>query len=190
MLGDVILVTLQLRLIHIIQYLHAELNIAKQLITSRLREILSDNHTQHLQIIRVRSHRISGDDPTSASQLMRQRKLIVMFVALLETERNEWEAGAVLLGHDDEAELFEGLGEVVCCAREVRHDGAVAVLAEADELVVLADNLGGTLGEVEREGGLVGAEVVDVEDEFFGEIFGSAPDDPAYTGVDESVPVS
>jgi hypothetical protein len=29
------------------------------------------------------------------------------------------------------------------------------VLAEADKLVVLADDLGGALGEVEREGGLV-----------------------------------
>jgi hypothetical protein len=63
------------------------------------------------------------------------------------------------------------------------------VLAEADELVVLADDLGGAFGEVEGEGGLVGAEVVDVEDEFLGEVFGGAPDDPAYTWVDESIPV-
>jgi hypothetical protein len=38
------------------------------------------------------------------------------------------------------------------------------MLAEADQLVVLADDLRGAFGEVEREGGLVGAEVVDVED--------------------------
>lgn len=42
----------------------------------------------------------------------------------------------------------------------------------------------GAFGEVEREGGLVGAQVVDVEDEFFGEVFGGAPDDPADAGVD------
>jgi hypothetical protein len=57
-------------------------------------------------------------------------------------------------------------------------------------LVVLADDLGSAFGKVEGEGGLVGAQVVDVEDEFFGEVFGGAPDDPAYTWVDEAVPVS
>jgi hypothetical protein len=30
---------------------------------------------------------------------------------------------------------------------------------------------------------LVGAEVVDVEDELFGEVFWFAPDDPAYAGI-------
>jgi hypothetical protein len=45
-----------------------------------------------------------------------------------------------------------------------------------DELVVLGDDLAGALGEVEREGGLVGAEVVDVEDELLGQVLLVAPD--------------
>jgi hypothetical protein len=57
-------------------------------------------------------------------------------------------------------------------------------------LVVLADDLGSAFGKVEGEGGLVGAQVVDVEDEFFGEEFGGAPDYPTYAWVDEAVPVS
>jgi hypothetical protein len=57
-------------------------------------------------------------------------------------------------------------------------------------LVVLSDNLAGATREVEGEGGLVGAEVVDVEDEFLREVFGVAPDDPADAGVDEAVLVS
>jgi hypothetical protein len=61
------------------------------------------------------------------------------------------------------------------------------VLAEPDELVVLTDDLRGALGEVEGEGGLVRAEVVDVEDELLGEELGRAPDYPADTGVDKSV---
>ena len=36
---------------------------------------------------------------------------------------------------------------------------------------------------------MVGAEVVDVEDEFFGKVFRRAPDDPTYAGVDKSVSV-
>jgi hypothetical protein len=63
------------------------------------------------------------------------------------------------------------------------------VLSEADELVVLANDLGSTLGEIESEGGLVGTEVIDVEDELLGEVFRGTPDDPAYTWVDEAVPV-
>jgi hypothetical protein len=30
---------------------------------------------------------------------------------------------------------------------------------------------------------LISTEIVDVEDELFGEVFGFTPDDPAYTGV-------
>jgi hypothetical protein len=64
------------------------------------------------------------------------------------------------------------------------------VLSEADELVVLANDLGSALGKIEGEGGLVGSEIVDVEDEFFREVFRGTPDDPAYTWIDEAVPVS
>jgi hypothetical protein len=63
------------------------------------------------------------------------------------------------------------------------------MLSEADELVVLSNDLGCALGEIEGEGGLVSTEIVDIEDEFFGEVFGCTPDDPAYTWVDEAVPV-
>jgi hypothetical protein len=83
--------------------------------------------------------------------------------------------------------VLEDFGEVVGGAGQVAHDGLVALFAEADELVVLADDLGGALGEVERKGGLLGAEIVDVEDEVLGEVFVRAPDDPADAGVDEAV---
>ena len=63
----------------------------------------------------------------------------------------------------------------------------VALAAEADELVVLPDDLRGALGEVERERRLVSAEVVDVEDKLFGEELRRAPDNPANTRVDEAV---
>ena len=76
---------------------------------------------------------------------MRERKLIVVLLARLEAEGYEWKTSAVLLRHDDEVELLEGIGEIVCRAREVRHDGAVSVLSETDQLVVLANDLGGAL---------------------------------------------
>ena len=58
------------------------------------------------------------------------------------------------------------------------------MLAEADHLVVLANDLGRAFREVEGEGGLVGAEVVNVENELLGEVLWGAPDDPASAGID------
>lgn len=63
----------------------------------------------------------------------------------------------------------------------------VAGFAESDELIVLPNDLGRALGEVEREGSLLGAEVVDVENQVFGEVFGRAPDHPAHAGVYETI---
>jgi hypothetical protein len=120
--------------------------------------------------------------------LVSKREFIVVLLELgVEAEGNEGKTIAGSLRHDDEPQLLEGVGEIICSAGEVRHDGAVTVLSKADQLVVLADDLGGAFGEVEGEGGLIGAQVVNVEDKFFGEEFGSAPDDPAYAGVDKAV---
>lgn len=57
------------------------------------------------------------------------------------------------------------------------------MLAKTDHLVVLANDLGGAFGEIEGERGLVGAKVIDIEDQFFRKVFGRAPDDPADTGI-------
>jgi hypothetical protein len=187
-LPDIRLVLLNLLLVHLIKDQHAKLDITKQLIASALREILSHNDTQHLKIAGVRSHGISWDNPGSLTELMSQRELVVVFVCFgVEAEGNEWEPMPGLLRHNDQAQLLERVGEVVCCAGEVCHDRAVTALSETDQLVVLADDLGGSFGEVEGKGGLVGAEVVDVEDELFGEVFGRAPENPADTWVDKSV---
>lgn len=64
------------------------------------------------------------------------------------------------------------------------------MLAKADELVVLANDLRRSAGEVQREGSLVSTEVVDVEDQIFGQKFRVTPDHPANTRVDETVLVA
>jgi hypothetical protein len=152
MIVNVRLILLNALLIHLIKHLHAELDITKQLITSALREILSNHHSQHLEIFGVRSHCVCRHDPRATAKLMCESEFVVVFVKLgIKAKSNEWKAFTVLFGHYDKAELLEGLGEVVCGAGEVRHYGAVAVLAEANQLVVLADNLGGSFGKVESE---------------------------------------
>jgi len=188
---NVLLILLYRIFVHLIQDTGTEPNIAKQLITPALAKILSNHHSQHLQVLCLWRHGVGWDDPRALAELMSKGEFVVVFVSLrVDAEGNKGESGAVLLGHDDEAKLFEGVGEVVSSVGEVRHDGAITVLAEADELVVLTDDLGGTFGKVKGEGSLVSSEVVDIEDELFREVFGGSPDDPAYTGVNESILVT
>ena len=187
-LGDELLLALDALLVHILKQVPRQLDILDKRVAAALGKVLADHNPQHLETVGLGGHGVSRDDPPPHAQLVGERKLVVVAVLVFgEAERDEGEALAGLLAHDDEVEGLERVAEVVGGAGEVGHDGAVALLAEADELVVLADDLAGALGEVEGEGGLVGAQVVDVEDELLGEILGCAPDDPADTGVDEAI---
>lgn len=172
----------------------AEFDVANQVVGAAAGKVLAADDAQHLEAVGLGGHCVGGDDPAAGAEVGGEGKLVVgavgngvLFGAVGEAKGDEGQAVAGRLGHDDEAEVPEAGGEVVGGADEVAHDGAVAVLAEADELVVLADDLGGALGEVEGEGGLLGAEVVDVEDEVLGEVLAGAPDGPADAGVDEAV---
>jgi hypothetical protein len=185
---NLLLITLQRLPIHLLQHTQRQLNIRHQTIASILRKVLPHNHTHKLQLIGMRCHRISRNDPTPLAELMRDRELVEMMTRLgIDAEGDEGEGSTPTGRHDEEAQLLQLGGEVVGCAGEVHHDGAIATLAKADELVVLTDDLRGALREVEGEGCLVGAEVVDVEDELFGEELGGAPDHPADARVDEAV---
>jgi hypothetical protein len=62
------------------------------------------------------------------------------------------------------------------------------MLAEADELIILANNLRGSLGEVQSEGGLIGSEIIDIEYKLLRKVLRGSPDNPAYTWVDKTVP--
>jgi hypothetical protein len=76
---------------------------------------------------------------------------------------------------------------VISGTGEITHDGLVATPTKADELIVLPDYLGRPLGEIEGNGRLISAEVVDIEDQLLRQVFRRPPDDPAYTGVDEAI---
>jgi hypothetical protein len=159
------LVLLDSLLVHTIEGLEAQLDVREEGVTSRLGEVLSDYHSQHLQILGMRRHRVCRDNPATLPQLVGHGEFVVMLVVFgIKAECNEREAFAVLLGHDDETQLVQRISKVIGGPSEVGHDGAVAMLAETDQLIVLANDLGSALGEVEREGGLVRAEVIDVKD--------------------------
>lgn len=127
------LMFLNLELIHRIQNLHTQLNIAEQGVASGLGEIFTDYDAQHFEVGGVRRHGIGGDDPAARAELVGECEFVIVFVEFwVETESHERKTLSILLGHDDEAELFEGIGEVVGCSGEVGHDGAVAVFSETD----------------------------------------------------------
>lgn len=69
----------------------------------------------------------------------------------VQTERHQWQAIASSFAHHDESQLLQVGCQVICCACQVHHNTAIALFAEPDHLVVLADDLRSTFGEVERE---------------------------------------
>ena len=130
-------------LIHALQHLQAQLHIFDKRITSRTGEILTHNHTHQFQFLAVRRHGIGGHNPSSFTEVVGYGKLVIMVLVLrVEAEGDKGEACTSFLAHNKEAELFEVGGKVVCSAGKIHHDGAVAMFAEPDHLVVLAYNLG------------------------------------------------
>lgn len=105
----------------------------------------------------------------------------------VKTECNQRKTLTTSFGHEQEAHLLDGGSQVVGGLCQVEHDGAVARLAETDQLVVLAQDLGSAAGEVQGQRSLVSTQVVDVEDQFCGKELGITPDAPADTGVDETI---
>ena len=63
----------------------------------------------------------------------------------------------------------------------------VTMPTEADELVILADDLACAFGEVEGEGRLIGTKIVDIKDEFLGKILGRPPDNPSDAWVNKAI---
>jgi len=188
---DLLLVLLDLLFIHLAQSLHGQFYVTYERVTSTVREVLANNNTHHLQTLRVGSHGVCRNDPTTLSELMCDGELIKLVAVIwVETEGNQRETIATSLRHELEAHLLNRGSQIVSGFGQVEHDGAVAVLAQADQLVVLAQDLGSTTREVESKRSLISTEVVDVEDELGRQVLGVTPDAPTNTGVDKTVLVA
>ncbi len=81
--------------------------------------------------------------------------------------------------------LLERIAQQPRVREAVLHDGTEAFEAEVDEVVVLRDDVRAGSREVESEGLLGAAEIVQLEDEVPGQVGFVAPDYPADAGVDE-----
>nr|POF24088.1 37s ribosomal protein s9, mitochondrial [Quercus suber] len=164
-LADVLL-QLKLLVIHLAQLGHGQLEVRDEGVAARAGEVLAHDHAHHLEVLRVGRHGVGGHDPPALAELVRDGKLVeLVLVVGVQAEGDERQAIPARLGHEQEAHLLHGRAEIVRRARQIQHDATVAFLAETDELVVLADDLTSATGEVERERGLIRAQVVDIEDE-------------------------
>lgn len=173
MLLNVLLVFLHHALVHFAQRLERQLDVVDQVVGTRDTKVLTNHNPHHLQSFAVRRHRVRRHHPAALTEMVRNRELVVELTAVpLESECNQRQSVAAALAHNDETKLLQLAGNVVCCAREIEHNRPVAVFAETNHLIVLTNHLRGSLGEVERKASLVGAQVVDIEHEFLGEVFG------------------
>ena len=188
---DLFLVLLNLLLIHLTQSLHGQFDITDQCVTARSREVLTNDDTHHLQAFGVGSHGVCRHDPTTLSELMCDSELVKLVAVIgVETESDQRKTIATSLRHELEAHLLNRGSQIVCSSGQVEHDSAVTMLAQTNQLVVLAQDLGSTTREVESERSLVSTKVVDVEDELGRKVLGVTPDAPSNTRVDETVLVT
>lgn len=171
---------------HVVQTLQRVLEVYHQTIAPCTGEILPHHHPHELQLFAVGGHCICRHHPPALTEVMCHVELVVLkllFFRIIEAESHEREAFSVAFAQDDESQVSEAGGKIVSRAGQVLHNELKAVFSEANQLVILADDLGRAFRKIEGKGGLIGPEVVDVEDEFFGEKFGRAPDTPAHAGV-------
>lgn len=56
--------------IELVQRLQRKLEVGEQCVATRLGEILAHDDTQHLHLLRMRRHRVGGDDPSTFAELM------------------------------------------------------------------------------------------------------------------------
>lgn len=129
MLMDKLLLLPDALAVHALQQRLALLDVGDQPVAPVARKVLAHHDAQHLEILGVRRHRVRRHHPAAHAQLVRERELVVVALVFLafgergQAEGDEREALAGLLGHDDEAEGGEGVGEVVGGSGEVGLDG-------------------------------------------------------------------
>jgi len=159
-------------LIELVKSANCELDIGDKAIATTLAEVLADDYAHEFQGFGMRSHGVSRNDPATFAEIVGNGKLIIsVMIIRVQAECNQWQSLSTSLRHDDKAELLQIGRKVIRSSGKIRHDGSVTTLSETDQLIVLADDLRSTLREVERERGLLSAQVIDVENQFLGKEF-------------------
>lgn len=124
MVPEMLLVLLQLPgCLDLFQLIDRQLDIGDQRVASASAEVLPHHDPHELLLFRVRGHRVRGDDPSTLTKLMRDRKLVeLVSVGFVEMESHERQTLTSSLGHQLEAHLLDGCGKVVGGSSQVQHD--------------------------------------------------------------------
>ena len=157
--------------------------IVEQQVGEIVGEAVADDDAQRCDVLPVLRERVRGHEPTLLAQPCR------------DVEDGE---GLLAVDHEREHGQLRAVGEQAERAevRDLRSQplrdhpagdlhAPVAVATEAQEVVVLRDDLAARPGEVERERRHLAAEVVDAEDQIGRQRGPVAPDRPADARVDE-----
>ena len=147
-------------------------------------EGLLDQRPHHLHLLGVGRHRVGGEHPAALGRELPGDVELVVVVLAGELEGDQRQ---LLLSPRSARSCRSPRASRPRPWRSVHrpHDVRVALVPEADEVVVLGEHHRGAGREVEGEGGVGLAEVVLVEDEVVGQVGLLAEDEPADARVDE-----
>ena len=132
-LVDEFLLALHAILVHLLQELHAQFDILDEGLASASGEVLPHDDTQHLEILRLRSHCVCRHNPAANPQLMCQGELVIRplsFSIWRQAECHQRKSIARLLGHYDKSERLKGVGKIVGRESKISHDLGVPLLAQ------------------------------------------------------------
>lgn len=108
---DVGLLSAEDLLVRLLEKTNAELDVVDEHVALAAGEILTDDNTEHLEVLGVRGHGVGGDDPATAAEGAGEGELVVAAVLVIsEAEGDKRETLAQRLRHDDEALRLERAG--------------------------------------------------------------------------------
>ncbi len=166
------------------------LDVGDEHVRQVVREAASNDDAQRREIGAVLGEGVRRYLPAALAQGVRHVEHRVVLDAVFQRERED---GKLVAPREQLERADLGDPRTRAASRRRAHTpGRVAIAGEpeADEVVVLRDDLRAGSREVEREGRHVVAEVVHPEDQVLRERVGVAPDDPADTGIHEPVLVA
>ena len=161
------------------------LQVAQEHLGHVVAEAVAHHDPEDGQVLAVGGHRVRRHQPAPLTKLARDVVDVVLRGGAADRERHHGQVPAVR----DDVELrhlAQGVGDVHGHVLAGLLDRAVALLAEAEELEVLQDDLGAGPREVQRERGHVTPEVVHVEDQVVRQERRPAPQHPADARIDET----
>ena len=124
MVPEMLLMLLQLpSRLDLFQFIDRQLDVRDQRVASTSAEVLPHHDPHELLLLRVRGHRVRGDDPSTLAKLMRDRELVeLVSMGFVEMESDERQTLTSSLGHKLEAHLLDGCGQVIGGPSQVQHD--------------------------------------------------------------------